>query len=46
MDMCLKHLLTVATGQGIEVYWRENNICPSEKQYMQMIRDSKSTDVS
>jgi geranylgeranyl diphosphate synthase type 3 len=28
-------------GQALDVYWRDNYICPSEEEYMEMITKSK-----
>jgi geranylgeranyl diphosphate synthase type 3 len=28
-------------GQALDIYWRENYICPSEEEYMKMITRSK-----
>jgi geranylgeranyl diphosphate synthase type 3 len=30
-------------GQAIEIYWRENYICPSEEEYLEMFKRSKDT---
>jgi len=28
-------------GQGMEIYWRDNHTCPSEEEYLEMIKRSK-----
>jgi geranylgeranyl diphosphate synthase type 3 len=28
-------------GQAMEVYWRDNHICPSEEEYLEMLKRSK-----
>jgi geranylgeranyl diphosphate synthase type 3 len=28
-------------GRGIEIYWRDNYICPSEEEYLEMVERSK-----
>ncbi|CAH4035639.1 unnamed protein product [Pieris brassicae] len=33
--------LEVIRGQGIELYWRDNFICPTEEQYDEINRKSK-----
>jgi geranylgeranyl diphosphate synthase type 3 len=30
-------------GQAIEIYWRENYICPSEEEYLEMAKRSKDS---
>ena len=27
-------------GQGKDIYWRDNYICPTEEEYMEMVRQS------
>ena len=34
-------MLEVWRGQAIEIYWRENYICPSEEEYLEMVKRSK-----
>lgn len=36
-----EQLLELHRGQGIELYWRDNFICPSEEEYKQMTIRSK-----
>jgi geranylgeranyl diphosphate synthase type 3 len=36
-----KMLLEVWRGQAMEIYWRDNCICPSEEEYLQMVKRSK-----
>ena len=28
-------------GQALEIYWRDNHICPSEEEYLEMVKRSK-----
>jgi geranylgeranyl diphosphate synthase type 3 len=35
----LEELLNLHRGQGMELYWRENLICPSELEYINMVSD-------
>ncbi|KAJ3021384.1 UNVERIFIED_CONTAM: Geranylgeranyl pyrophosphate synthase [Siphonaria sp. JEL0065] len=37
MEIFADELIHLHTGQGMEIYWRDNNICPTEKEYLQMI---------
>jgi geranylgeranyl diphosphate synthase type 3 len=41
MALCTEHLLEVYHGQGMEVYWRDNHMCPSVKEYKEMAKRSK-----
>ncbi|XP_025266262.1 geranylgeranyl pyrophosphate synthase-like [Camponotus floridanus] len=34
--VCIEQLLELQRGQGIEIYWRDNFICPSEEDYKAM----------
>ncbi|GAB1867407.1 Geranylgeranyl pyrophosphate synthase isoform X1 [Camponotus japonicus] len=34
--VCIEQLLELDRGQGIDIYWRDNFICPSEKDYKAM----------
>jgi len=35
----LEELLNLHRGQGYDIYWRDNNTCPTEDQYKQMVLD-------
>ena len=37
-----EQLLELHQGQGIEIYWRENYICPSVEEYQEMVKRSKN----
>lgn len=39
--VCIEQLLELQRGQGIEIFWRDNFICPSEKDYKAMAIKSK-----
>jgi hypothetical protein len=32
-------------GNGMEIYWRDNFICPTEKEYLDVICPSKLDDI-
>ena len=36
-------LLQLHRGQGKDIYWRDCYICPTEEEYMEMVRQSKSS---
>jgi geranylgeranyl diphosphate synthase type 3 len=29
-------------GQAMEIYWRDNHACPSEEEYLEMVKRSKN----
>jgi geranylgeranyl diphosphate synthase type 3 len=35
-----EELLNLHIGQGNDIYWRDNIICPTESEYLQMVSDS------
>jgi geranylgeranyl diphosphate synthase type 3 len=35
-------MLEMWRGQAIEIYWRDNCICPSEEEYLEMVKRSKN----
>jgi geranylgeranyl diphosphate synthase type 3 len=37
-----EQLLELHQGQGMEIYWRENYICPSVEEYQEMVKRSKN----
>jgi geranylgeranyl diphosphate synthase, type III len=41
VNILLEELILLHEGQGIDIYWRENNICPTEKEYLEMVVKSK-----
>jgi geranylgeranyl diphosphate synthase type 3 len=41
ITVCTEHLLDMYYGQGLEIYWRDNYMCPSLEEYKQMIQRSK-----
>lgn len=41
MEVFTEQLLELHRGQGMEIYWRDNFICPSETQYKETIVKSK-----
>jgi geranylgeranyl diphosphate synthase type 3 len=36
-------MLGVWGGQAVDIYWRENYICPSEEEYLEMVKRSKDS---
>ena len=36
-----EHLLEIYHGQGMEIYWRDNHMCPSVKEYKEIAKKSK-----
>ena len=39
--LCTEMMLGSWRGQAIEIYWRDNHICPSEEEYLEMAKRSK-----
>lgn len=33
-----EELLNLHAGQGMDIFWRDNNICPSESEYVEMVK--------
>lgn len=44
IDMTIEELINLHKGQGFDIYWRDNAVCPTEEQYKVMV--SKSTEIS
>jgi hypothetical protein len=42
ISTCTEHLLDWYWGQSLEIYWRNNYICPSEEEYLEMHKRSKN----
>lgn len=36
----LEQLLQLHRGQGKDIYWRDSYICPTEEEYMIMVKES------
>ena len=36
-----EQLLELHRGQGKDIYWRDSYICPTEEEYMEMVRQSE-----
>ena len=34
-------MIKLHEGQGNDIYWRDNHICPDEDQYIEMVKNSK-----
>jgi geranylgeranyl diphosphate synthase type 3 len=41
MKVCTEQLFEMYWGQGMEIYWRDNYICPSLEEYKEMVKRSK-----
>ncbi|XP_025261687.1 geranylgeranyl pyrophosphate synthase-like [Camponotus floridanus] len=39
--VCIEQLLKLQRGQGIDIFWRDNFICPREEDYKAMAIKSK-----
>lgn len=39
MNVYVDELLLLHRGQAMDIHWRDNCICPSEKQYLEMVRN-------
>eukprot|EP01127_Copromyxa_protea_P003449 TRINITY_DN1326_c0_g1_i1.p1 TRINITY_DN1326_c0_g1~~TRINITY_DN1326_c0_g1_i1.p1 ORF type:complete len:259 (-),score=59.95 TRINITY_DN1326_c0_g1_i1:74-850(-) len=39
LSIILDEFLNLHRGQGWDIYWRDNHICPTEEQYKQMVLD-------
>jgi geranylgeranyl diphosphate synthase type 3 len=39
--LCTEMMLESWRGQAMEIYWRDNHICPSEEEYLEMVKRSK-----
>ena len=40
IEIFTEELLMLHRGQGMEIYWRDQNVCPSVEEYMEMIGNS------
>ncbi|GFG39107.1 hypothetical protein Cfor_12241, partial [Coptotermes formosanus] len=38
LKVCIEHVLEMHWGQGLEIYWRDNYICPSFDEYKDMAK--------
>jgi geranylgeranyl diphosphate synthase type 3 len=43
MTLFAEHLLEFYHGQGMEIYWRDNYMCPSVEEYQEMAKRSKDS---
>jgi geranylgeranyl diphosphate synthase type 3 len=41
MALFTEHLLELYCGQGMEIYWRDNYMCPSVEEYQEVAKRSK-----
>ncbi|KAJ3067466.1 Geranylgeranyl pyrophosphate synthase [Podochytrium sp. JEL0797] len=39
MDIFAEELIHLHTGQGMEIYWRDSHICPTEQEYVDMVKN-------
>jgi len=42
ISFCVEQMLELHQGQGMDIYWRDAHICPSEEDYKEMVLRSKS----
>lgn len=43
VKLYIEMMLETSRGQGMDIYWRENYICPSEEEYLEIITKSKDS---
>ncbi|AOA63301.1 Geranylgeranyl pyrophosphate synthase [Komagataella phaffii CBS 7435] len=36
-DVLIEEMMNLHRGQGLDLYWRDNFVCPSEEQYLDMV---------
>jgi geranylgeranyl diphosphate synthase type 3 len=41
MRLCTEQFLKAYQGQGMEIYWRDNYICPTVEEYQDIAKKSK-----
>ena len=41
MALCTEHMLELYHGQGMEIYWRDNYMCPTVEEYKNIAKGSK-----
>ena len=39
VDIFTQELLQLHRGQGMEIYWRDNGICPTEQEFTEMVKN-------
>lgn len=42
IDIFTQELLQLHRGQGMEIYWRDSGTCPTEAEYLEMVKNSNS----
>lgn len=40
--LSVEQLLELHRGQGMDIYWRDSNVCPTEEEYKQMVIQSEN----
>ena len=40
MESFVEELLNLHEGQGLDIYWRDSVVCPTESEYLQMVANS------
>lgn len=40
MKVYVKEMLNLHKGQGMDIYWRDHGICPTEDEYIEMVKNS------
>jgi geranylgeranyl diphosphate synthase type 3 len=46
LSTCTEHLFDWFWGQTLEIYWRDNYICPSEEEYLELNKRSKNGNIA
>uniref|UniRef100_A0A6U6BZK5 Geranylgeranyl pyrophosphate synthase n=1 Tax=Guillardia theta TaxID=55529 RepID=A0A6U6BZK5_GUITH len=39
VEIFIKEMLNLHRGQGLDIYWRDNSICPTEEEYINMVQN-------
>lgn len=39
INVFIEELLMLHKGQGMDIYWRDNSICPTEQEYIEMVQN-------
>lgn len=46
MSVYVEEMLRLHQGQGIDIYWRDQCTCPSIEDYVKMVENSKSSELT
>jgi len=39
VQVFLDEMLNLHRGQGLDIFWRDNNVCPTEEEYIHMVKN-------